>query len=321
MADDSAIRNPQGCPVHQNVTTPPKILNNGSSWFSNLWFQSPKMVRADEGPTGCPVQQEKAIGECPIKHDAAIPASVEHAAKHAQTPHFDQKIPLSTKRAISTIPRAADSIEDDSNGAYQGSNWVYPSEQQFYNAMRRKGWEGVDESTMPLVVRIHNAVNERGWSHIRRWEKELHDNDNPRLVRFVGRPKDMSPKAFINTYLLWYRPPFDRHDWFVDSGDGEEARRYVIDFYSGNDTDGEKGIVSALLGQKRQMKTENTSSRPPSMYLDVRPALDSPRAFLDRFKMFLIESLPGIHGAWTKITATTTTANNGKEEDTKTSGK
>eukprot|EP00547_Thalassionema_nitzschioides_P014049 CAMPEP_0194241106 /NCGR_PEP_ID=MMETSP0158-20130606/7070_1 /TAXON_ID=33649 /ORGANISM="Thalassionema nitzschioides, Strain L26-B" /LENGTH=264 /DNA_ID=CAMNT_0038975937 /DNA_START=80 /DNA_END=874 /DNA_ORIENTATION=+ len=257
-------------------------------------------------------------GGCPVKHDGSIPASLEHAARHAQTPQSDQQIPLSTHRIISSIPRAADNSQNDSSHQAdgEGKNWVYPSEQQFYNAMRRKGWEGVDESTMPLVVRIHNAVNERGWSHVRRWEKELYDNDNPRLVRFLGRPKDMSPNAFINTYLFWYSPPFDRHDWFIDRGDGEPARRYVIDFYSGGDgNSSEKGISSTMFGQQRK----NLPPRPPSMYLDVRPALDSTEALLDRFKMFFIDSFPGIYGAMkTRKTMTTPTANN-KHVDTKTS--
>jgi len=34
--------------------------------------------------------------------------------------------------------------------------WVYPSEQMFYNAMRRKGWTP-SEDDMTAVVAIHNA--------------------------------------------------------------------------------------------------------------------------------------------------------------------
>merc|ERR1712232_961924 len=99
-----------------------------------------------------------------------------------------------------------------------------------------------------MGVRIHNAVNERGWSQIRRWEKELHGNENPRFVKFLGRPTDMSPKAFINTYFFLYNPPFDRHDWYVDRGDNQLPRRYVIDFYNGNDGNSvNHGLVSSML--------------------------------------------------------------------------
>ena len=43
----------------------------------------------------------------------------------------------------------------------------------------------------------------------------LHDGCTPKLKRFMGRPRDYSPKArFLN--LLGYKLPFDRHDWIVD---------------------------------------------------------------------------------------------------------
>ena len=43
---------------------------------------------------------------------------------------------------------------------------MYPSEQMFYNAMKRKGWKP-SEGDMKTVVSIHNAVNERAWSEVR----------------------------------------------------------------------------------------------------------------------------------------------------------
>jgi hypothetical protein len=57
-----------------------------------------------------------------------------------------------------------------------------------------------------------------------------------------------------------YSLPFDRHDWIVDRN-GVEVR-YVIDFYTGSKTPG-----AAV-----------------TMHLDVRPALDSHQAVLDRIK-------------------------------------
>ena len=69
----------------------------------------------------------------------------------AQLPAPGQRKPLSTARVESTIPTSAD-------GA-----WVYPSDQMFYNAMRKKGYEPREED-MRTVVAIHNAVNERTWS-------------------------------------------------------------------------------------------------------------------------------------------------------------
>lgn len=246
------------------------------------------------GGGGCPMKHrggggtsEGVGGKCPVKHNSSsqpqqglpfgIPASIEESAQHSQTPLKDQKIPLSTNRVVSSIPRGNDNqVEAPAHQPSNSEQWVYPSEQQFYSAMRRKGWQGVDERTIPAVVRIHNFVNERGWTEVQQWESTLHGCDNPKLVRFMGRPNDLSPRAWVHTYLLGNRP-FDRHDWFVDRGDGQEPRRYVIDFYS-HDND-----------------SSNNSNGPPRMYLDVRPALDSPEAAADRIKMFVRDAFPALY--------------------------
>ena len=259
------------------------------------------MSSGDKRPTGgnasaggCPVDHGKkdpsGSGGCPVKHDNntlpyktdntsslfGLPASIEESAKHSQSPHPDQSIPLSTHRVVSSIPRADELRPNAGTSApHQPEDtpqWVYPSEQQFYNAMRRKGWQGVDERTIPMVVRIHNTVNERGWNQVKEWERELHGCDNPRLVHFLGRPNDLSPRAWVHTYLGGNRP-FDRHDWYVDRGDGKEPRRYVIDFYS-----------------------QEQPGAPPELSLEVRPALDSPEAALDRCKMFVRDAFPGFVG-------------------------
>jgi hypothetical protein len=57
----------------------------------------------------------------------------------ANDAHFDQKpgigqqIPLSTKRAVSSIPKGDYSPEHQPENS---EKWVYPSEQQYYNAMK-----------------------------------------------------------------------------------------------------------------------------------------------------------------------------------------
>ena len=68
----------------------------------------------------------------------------------AQLPAPGQRKPLSTARVESTIPTSAD-------GA-----WVYPSDQMFYNAMRKKGYEPREED-MRTVVAIHNAGNRKNF--------------------------------------------------------------------------------------------------------------------------------------------------------------
>lgn len=47
----------------------------------------------------------------------------------------------------------------------------------------------------------------------------------PRLLRFLGRPDDTSPKAMAK--MVFGHPlPFDRHDWIVDRG-GKEVHNYT----------------------------------------------------------------------------------------------
>ena len=85
---------------------------------------------------------------------------------------------------------------------------------------------------MSMVIAIHNAVNEKTWEDIMRYE-EFHKEQcqTPKLVHFVGRPGEISPKARA---LGWFgrTEPFDRHDWHVDRC-GTPVR-YVVDFYDGD---------------------------------------------------------------------------------------
>ncbi|PVU99671.1 hypothetical protein BB560_005465 [Smittium megazygosporum] len=137
--------------------------------------------------------------------------------------------------------------KDQNPQATKPSNdvWIYPSEQMFFNAMKRKN-HNVDEKDMKTVVPIHNAVNEMCWKKILEWES-MHKTEcgTPRLLRFEGKANDVTLRARLKT-LFGYKPPFDRHDWTVDRC-GKPVR-YIIDFYGGN------------------------SKEMTSFYLDVRPA-------------------------------------------------
>ena len=107
------------------------------------------------------------------------------------------------------------------------SHWKYPSPKMFYDAMIRKG-HSPNRTEMDVIVDIHNSVNEQTWQYIRQWE----DDPEIKLVRFMGRPEDPSPKSIMNR-ILGYKRPFDRHDWWVQRRNGTIAR-YVIDFYPAN---------------------------------------------------------------------------------------
>lgn len=278
-----------GCPVQARG-------NNSSTavkpWIWTRWLSAlPTTVASSAAPVATEVL------ECPMtkgreSESSAVftqqPASIEEAAKHSQFPALGQRFPLSTQRVISSIPRG----EADNVPAHQipdSHRWQYPSEQQFYNAMLRKGHRPPVES-IPSVLQIHNAVNERSWHEIVKWEQELHHNANPKLVKFVGRPKDLSPKAWWNSRVLMTQEPFDRHDWYVEDVHGGEPRRYVIDFYEGAE-EKMKGL------ERGTSDSSNDFMKPPAMYIDVRPALDNPSAAVDRVAMFAREALPGLASA------------------------
>ena len=78
----------------------------------------------------------------------------------------------------------------------QSQNWQYPSQQMFYNAMERKG-HNPSEELMPVVVGMHNAVNERSWGQLLEWERTLHPEtaESVRLKRFHGDATNISPKV------------------------------------------------------------------------------------------------------------------------------
>ncbi|OQR92367.1 cytochrome c1 heme lyase [Achlya hypogyna] len=221
---------------------------------------------AESKPSGCPVDHGKAAGGCPVDHSQAGTSMAGLNALNFMEP-ADQRVapgqsaPLSTTRVASTIPMGSYVPAHQKEGQ---ETWQYPSEQQYFNAMKRKGWDP-QERDMKVIVSIHNTINEKGWAEVVEMEKTLHAdayvNAEPKLVRFMGRPKDLTPKARLLNVFGMANLPFDRHDWIVDRN-GEEIR-YVIDFYSGQPTPG----------------------KPISVYMDVRPALDNVGNAVDRLRM------------------------------------
>lgn len=134
----------------------------------------------------CPVDHEamaKQSTGCPMEHEAINPNNMMPLTPR-QLPHPDQDFDLPTDRVTSTIPKGKGT---------EGENWVYPSPQMFYNAVRRKGGDA-DEDSMKTVVSIHNRVNEYCWGKIKQWES-LRGNNEPKLSSFRGRYNDLSPKA------------------------------------------------------------------------------------------------------------------------------
>jgi cytochrome c heme-lyase len=158
--------------------------------------------------------------------------------------HSEQTISLPLSRDTSSIPRG-----DGSN-----TKWEYPSPQQMYNAMLRKGYTDTPVDAVESMVAVHNFLNEGAWEEIVTWEEifrgglkegwkkcslgeegmrieklreevqrirreelglcreaQRDDEDDhaayqPELVKFQGRPKDMTPKAGILQALGYVWP-------------------------------------------------------------------------------------------------------------------
>lgn len=280
-----------------------------------------------EPPSNCPMSKAKdspfyaAPKSSPSSEQAPpVPASPQQSTLSKLNPLNymfssisqerapQQTVDLSVDRETSSIPRG------DSGG-----NWEYPSAQQMYNAMLRKGYTDTPQDAVESMVAVHNFLNEGAWNEIVGWERtfakglgpgwercrrgeenlnwelmkdemtgNVDEASEPRLIRFQGRPKELTPKARIFQALGWVYPAkfeyvlptqvfrkhpltcftfstpphFDRHDWFVQrqTPSGPKEVRYVIDYYSGDPEPN---------GQ-------------PVFYLDIRPALDSPTAAVER---------------------------------------
>jgi cytochrome c heme-lyase len=164
---------------------------------------------------------------CPVQHDSPNAAAEEpsllsklnplnymfHSISQERAPN--QTYALPTTRDPSSIPR----------GSGDG-NWEYPSPQQMYNALLRKGYTDTDITAVESMVAVHNFLNEGAWAEIVEWERRFarglsrgwavskRGEENaelelrrleaqeggqvtPSLIRFQGRPKDLTPKAAI----------------------------------------------------------------------------------------------------------------------------
>jgi cytochrome c heme-lyase len=163
-----------------------------------------------------------------------------------QTRAPDQTHPLPTSREASSIPRGSG-----------GGNWEYPSPQQMYNALLRKGYTDTDVTAVESMVAVHNFLNEGAWAEVVGWERRFgrglgrgwrvcqrgegnaeaemrrveaeeralarmggglagsegvaasqqqQQQHEPKLARFQGRPKDMTPRAAMLQTLGWIYP-------------------------------------------------------------------------------------------------------------------
>lgn len=159
----------------------------------------PDKCPVDHGTHGTPAASTSSAEQCPVDHTARSSwTSMFSSKKDAPAPVAVPSPPpngrLPTDRETSSIPRA------------DGSKWVYPSQAQFYSAMERKN-HNPHAQDMKVIVPIHNAVNERAWAEVLKWEAGQGGDKcgGVKLVSFKGRPQERTPKARWLT-LLGYVP-------------------------------------------------------------------------------------------------------------------
>jgi len=170
------------CPVdHSAFERPTQESSSSSSASSSCPVDHTSLANR------APSTSRSASASCPVDHAsssrsssaaaAAAPAQcpVQHTQHRTDDETLDprnqlpvltqeraplQSADLPTERTESSIPR---------DGA---GNWDYPSPQQFYNALVRKGLP-TPESEIETMVQIHNFLNERAWDEVQTWEAQV----------------------------------------------------------------------------------------------------------------------------------------------------
>jgi cytochrome c heme-lyase len=247
-----------GCPMHNGDGTyrfslwgglPPNHPKKNDLQEPNDTKSTIESMESSPSPSQCPVPHAPSSSRVQYNvYVQVIDPRNQMPHNPNQLPSPQQTISLSTQRVASSIPKG---------GSASDNTWIYPSPQMFYNALQRKHKldEAMPADDVEAVVRIHNQMNEATWQKIRQWEETGYSLSTPeaardvQLLRFQGRPSDLSPKAAIKHYLLGHPLPFDRHDWILERP-GRHTQRYVLDYYY-------------------------NEHRPPYVMVDVRPALDS----------------------------------------------
>lgn len=185
-------------------------FNIGSSWASGN-AEASSSTHTTLPPDHPPIPSN--ADACPVDHTARSKWLAATASPDSSNPFYASSSrsrpdsSLTDHREISSIPRGK-SATSSHIGSSEGpgldthENWVYPSERQFFNAMQRKN-HSPKAADMKSVVPIHNAVNEKAWEEILAWEAGMGSEKcgGPRLISFSGRPKDRTPKAWINVAL------------------------------------------------------------------------------------------------------------------------
>lgn len=127
-----------GCPHHADAKVKPSAASK----------------KADGKPESCGFNSQMMAA---AQHAGGWSVSTDSATIESR---------LSKARVVSSIPKS------DYTPAHQqeaGGKWEYPSEEMYFKAMKRKGWDP-EADQMKTIVAIHNTVNEQSWHEVMKWE-------------------------------------------------------------------------------------------------------------------------------------------------------
>ena len=159
-----------GCPMHKS--SDPRAIAAAKA------TQTPSLSTSSSSCTYLSNQQNKPANQTDAQESLLsrlnplnrMPAFISQDRAAGQT------IVLPRERELSSIPKGRPNFVDDSSDGSGGDdtgNWEYPSPQQMYNAMLRKGYTDTPEDAVESMVAVHNFLNEGAWAEIIEWERRF----------------------------------------------------------------------------------------------------------------------------------------------------
>ncbi|KAK4991232.1 holocytochrome c synthase [Elasticomyces elasticus] len=280
---------PPGCPMHKSPTAAPSPAPAALTTPTSSATACP-YVPPDPSTSKAKSTTSQTLSKLnPLNY---MPTNISNR-RDSDT----QTISLPLEREPSTIPRG------DGSGT-----WEYPSPQQMYNAMLRKGYTDTPAEHVESMVAVHNFLNEGAWAEIVDWERRFArglrrgweisrrgeenaqaatarlerqesltapgaaavSSSEPRLLRFVGRPETPTPKARVLQLLAWLYPAKYSSMPPFDRHDW-----YVRRVTPAGAEREVRYVIDYYAGPP-----EPTGE--PVFFLDVRPAVDGPTAAVER---------------------------------------
>ncbi|KAF2196455.1 cytochrome c heme lyase-like protein [Delitschia confertaspora ATCC 74209] len=279
---------PPGCPMHKKSSaSAPTAVEKASVPQGACPYVPPDTSTPASASTSAPLPEPSKGLFSRINPLNNMPSDLSQSA----APNQSQALPVS--RETSTIPKG------------DGSLWEYPSPQQMYNAMLRKGYTDTPAEHVESMVAVHNFLNEGAWAEIVGWEArfarglvdgwrickrgeenaaaEIGQEDfldtkwretdipPPKLVRFTGRPDEPTPKSQLLQILKKVAPKTFNTEPPFDRHDW-----FVQRCDKGGLCKEVRYVIDYYEGEPDEPEGE------PVFYLDVRPAVDGVRPAAER---------------------------------------